>query len=88
MASPEALNAARHMALALLAKRAPDATICPSEVARAMGDKSDWRDWMPTVHAAIDQLLDEGRIRLSWKGRMLPARIGPYRIARPPTAAE
>jgi len=86
--SPETIDAARHMAMALLAERAPGATICPSEVARAMGGKSDWRDWMSTVHTAIDQLLDDGCIRLSWKGWILPGRIGPYRIARPPTAAE
>ncbi|MCE7798153.1 DUF3253 domain-containing protein [Sphingobium sufflavum] len=82
------MDAARHMAMALLAERAPDATICPSEVARAIGNKTDWRDWMAAVHAAIDQLLDDGCIRPSWKGRMLPVRIGPYRIARSPTAAK
>jgi hypothetical protein len=81
MTSPEKIDAARHIAMALLSERAPDATICPSEVARAMGGETDWREKMPTVHAAIDQLLDEGHIRLSWKGRMLRARTGPYRIA-------
>jgi hypothetical protein len=38
--------------LSLLARREPDATICPSEVARAIAP--DWRGAMPEVHAAID----------------------------------
>ena len=75
--------------LALLARRAGGATICPSEVARALaaevGDKPvamDWRDAMPVVHAAIDQLVREGAVQLSWKGEVLNARVGPYRIRR------
>lgn len=68
------------MTLALLAARAPGATVCPSEVARAMA--SDWRSAMPAVHAAIDELVAEGAVRLSWKGRPLAARTGPYRIGR------
>jgi len=67
--------------LSLLASRAPDATICPSEVARAIA--SDWRGAMPAVHAAIDNLLRDGLVRLSWKGRPLATRSGPYRIGRP-----
>ena len=75
--------------LALLDTRARDATICPSEVARALaasvdggGAERDWRGNMPAVHAAVDRLLLEGRVRLSWQGRMLPSRSGPYRIGR------
>jgi hypothetical protein len=70
------------MVLALLAMRAPDATVCPSEVARAIaaGCPAEWRDAMPSVHAAVDRLLGEDRVRLSWKGRPLPTRAGPYRI--------
>ena len=74
--------------LALLAARSPEATVCPSEVARAIMPKSiggggdGWRDAMPVVHAAVDRLLAEGRVRLSWKGRTLKARAGPYRISR------
>ena len=70
------------MVLALLAMRAADATICPSEVARAMaaGWPAEWRDAMPRVHAAVDRLLGEDRVRLSWKGLPLTTRAGPYRI--------
>jgi len=39
----------RIVTLALLARRAPGATICPSEVARAIAP--DWRGAMPAVHA-------------------------------------
>ena len=66
-------------------RRAPGATICPSEVARtlaAAAGKADWRGEMPAVHAAIDALVAEGRVRLSWKGSAMPAREGPYRIGR------
>lgn len=71
----------RAATLSLLAARAADATICPSEVARAIA--KDWRGAMPSVHAAIDRLVEEGSVRLSWKGRPLAARSGPYRIGRP-----
>lgn len=70
----------RAATLSLLARRAPDATICPSEVARAIAP--DWRGAMPAVHAAIDALIRDGLVRLSWKGRALATRSGPYRIGR------
>lgn len=77
------MSDAREATLALLAARAPGATICPSEVARAIaGDGEAWREAMPTVHAAVDTLVAEGRVRLSWKGEPLDARAGPYRIGR------
>lgn len=72
---------ARDAILALLARRAPDATACPSEVARAITADADWRRAMPAVHAAVDALVQEGAVRLSWKGRALAVRDGPYRIA-------
>lgn len=76
-------DAARAALLALLARRAADATICPSEVARVLaGDGGDWRAMMPAVHAATDALVAQRRIRLRWKGRALAVRDGPYRIAR------
>ncbi|KQS05182.1 hypothetical protein ASG11_05165 [Sphingomonas sp. Leaf357] len=73
----------------LLARRSPSATVCPSEVARALANTSgagqtleDWRSAMPMVHAAVDRLLSEGSIQLSWQGRRMQARAGPYRIGR------
>lgn len=79
---------ARAATLALLAARAPEATVCPSEVARALAADdaatAHWRDAMPTVHVAVDGLVAEGAIRLSWQGAPLARRRGPYRIARSP----
>lgn len=67
----------------LLTKRAADATICPSEVARlTAGPEGDWRGAMRQVHAAVDKMHRNGAITLSWKGKPLDDRIGPYRIGR------
>ena len=78
---------AREATLALLAARQPGGTVCPSEVARTLakggGDAADWRTMMPIVHAAVDDLASEDRVRLSWKGQPMAARSGPYRIGRP-----
>lgn len=70
--------------LTLLADRAAGATICPSEVARALTAEHPeaWREAMPRVHAAADRLLARGAVRLSWKGAALERRDGPYRIGR------
>ncbi|MFM7404238.1 MAG: DUF3253 domain-containing protein [Erythrobacter sp.] len=69
--------------LALMAERAEDATICPSEVARQLaGPQGDWRAQMDTVHSAADALLAAEAISLSWKGTRMQKRRGPYRIAR------
>lgn len=80
---------ARRVVVALLATRAPEATVCPSEVARALvatrdtsGRSEEWRGAMPIVQAAVDGLLAEGQVWLSWKGNPLETRTGPYRIAR------
>lgn len=74
--------------LALLAAREPGATLCPSEVARSLAARQgeqDWRAGMAAVHAAVDHLVAAGMVRLSWKGRALDRRDGPYRITRPGT---
>lgn len=73
---------ARDMTLDMLAARSPDATLCPSEVARAIAPGAAWREAMPAVHAAVDRLFDAGAVRMSWKGRSLATRAGPYRIGR------
>ena len=75
---------ARAATLALLGKRAKGATICPSEVARALAADgvADWRSEMPAVHIAVDGLVADGLVRMSWKGVDRPARNGPYRIRR------
>lgn len=72
--------------MTLLAARAPGATLCPSEAARALaaagGHGADWRAEMPGVHAAVDALVADGSVALSWKGVDMAARAGPYRIRR------
>jgi hypothetical protein len=81
---------ARAATLALLACRRAEATLCPSEVARTVAagaGKADWRGEMAGVHAAIDALLADGLVRLSWKGEAKPVREGPYRIGRAGSAA-
>ena len=79
---------ARAATLALLGTRADGATICPSEVARGLAadlpvdSATDWRSELPAVHAAVDGLVADGLVRLSWKGVEMAARAGPYRIRR------
>ena len=74
--------------LTLIARRAPGATICPSEAARLLaGPDGDWRGQMDAVHAAAETMVADGTIALSWKGAPVPSgptqkRRGPYRIAR------
>lgn len=72
---------ARFATLSLLARRASGATVCPSEVARSIAP--DWRGAMPCVHAAVDVLVRDGLVRLSWRGKPMAMRSGPYRIGRP-----
>lgn len=78
----------RAMTQTLLARRISGGSVCPSEVARAIAaagrpsSASKWRDLMPAIHLVIDQLVTEGAVRLSWKGKALPMRSGPYRIMR------
>ncbi|RZJ98399.1 MAG: DUF3253 domain-containing protein [Brevundimonas sp.] len=78
---------ARRVILDLLARRPAGGTICPSEVARMLatqsGAPSEWRAQMTPVHQAIDQMTADGEVGLSWKGRDLAVRSGPYRIRSP-----
>lgn len=69
--------------LGLLAARGDGKTICPSEAARKLaGPQGDWRAEMDTVHAAVDALIAQEAITLSWQGAPKSERRGPYRIAR------
>jgi hypothetical protein len=85
----ERIEDARSAALQLLDRRTDQATICPSEVARMIAGKAgadpkgpSWRAVMPVVHAAIDQLVAERLVELSWKRKVMGSRYGPYRIGR------
>ena len=70
--------------LAMLGEREADATICRSEVARRIASlsKNSWRAAVPRVHKAIDHLAAHEWVALSWKGKSLSERRGPYRISR------
>lgn len=82
--TPSDTENAASIILSLLTDRAMNSTICPSEVARTLAaryKRKEWRTAMPVVHAAVDGLLHDGTVRLSWKGEAMEVRCGPYRIA-------
>jgi hypothetical protein len=55
--------------LQLLAARAADASICPSEAARSLAGAGDWRAQMETVRMAARRLQRAGRIDITQQGR-------------------
>ncbi len=68
--------------LALLAQRDPGATICPSEVARALGGDT-WRDLMEPARAAARHLMAAGSVEITQGGKVAgPYATGPIRIRR------
>ena len=72
---------------ALLDARAPDASICPSEVARRLYDATAWREAMPKVRRVACSLASDGVIRITQADRVLdPATpfSGPIRLRRGP----
>jgi hypothetical protein len=69
---------------ALLDARAAGASVCPSEVARALWPQG-WRARMDEVRAVARALAARGKLRVTQRGRELdPARPwrGPVRLAR------
>ena len=77
-------SAARDAIVGLLQARNPGATICPSEAARKLAadrGSHDWRTFMEPVHEAVDAMLSERSVQISWKGVAMDRRSGPYRIA-------
>lgn len=69
--------------LDLLAQRRPDATICPSDAARSVGD-DDWRALMDPARAAAQRLVDLGEVVITQGGEVvdLATARGPVRIRR------
>jgi hypothetical protein len=69
--------------LDLLRARAPGATCCPSEAARAVAD-DDWRPLMERTRRAARRLAHEGRVIWSQRGRTVDPGTarGPVRIGR------
>jgi hypothetical protein len=75
--------------LTLAAHRAPDRTICPSDVARTAGG-TDWRSLMEPVREVVRDLARAGRVEVTQKGQVLdPSSTwkGPIRIRATGTAA-
>lgn len=71
---------------ALLAARQQGATICPSEVARALvSEDSRWRELMPQVRQAAQELAQNNRLSVTRRGVQVDAtsRGGPIRLGLP-----
>jgi Protein of unknown function (DUF3253) len=68
----------------LLDQRRPDASICPSEAARAV-DLDGWRDLMPAARAAAGRLAAAGQAEVTQGGRVVDVATakGPVRVRRP-----
>lgn len=70
----------------LLATRNEGATICPSEVARALApDGVQWRQLMPQVRQAAQELAQNNRLKVTRRGVRVDAtsRGGPIRLGLP-----
>lgn len=71
----------------LLAARAIDATICPSDVARTLepDDEAAWRALMPEVRRVAAGLARDGEVVVTRGGRVVDAEApgGPIRIGKP-----
>jgi hypothetical protein len=69
---------------ALLDRRAADASICPSEAARAV-DPEGWRELMPAARAAAGRLAAAGSAEVTQSGQVVDVRTvrGPVRVRRP-----
>lgn len=67
----------------LLAARARDATICPSEAARAVGGER-WRELMEPARAAARRLVARGELEITQRGRVVDPSTarGPIRLRR------
>jgi hypothetical protein len=71
----------RERLLSLASARQGEATFCPSEVARSLSD--DWRALMPAVREVADQLIAEGVMECTQRGRVIPSAVlakGPIRL--------
>ncbi len=72
---------------ALLSDRAPQASICPSEVARRLWSHDTWRDAMPEVRRVAAHLAEVGVIRITQSDAELApdaSLSGPIRLRRGP----
>lgn len=65
-----------------LAKLSRGSTLCPSEIARAIGGEDDWRVLMEPARQAARRLVAEGAAEITQKGHVVdPSRArGPIRV--------
>ena len=84
---PDTDTAIAKLLFALLEARAAKATLCPSDVARALapGDELAWRALMPDVRRVAAGLAVQGRLRVTRRGLEVDAESpgGPIRLGRP-----
>nr|WP_093142261.1 DUF3253 domain-containing protein [Pseudoxanthomonas sp. GM95] len=74
-----------HTLLRLLAARAGDASICPSEVARTLdGDSETWRGLMPSIRIVAARLAQSEVIEVTQRGHAvdIAQAHGPVRLKR------
>jgi hypothetical protein len=67
----------------LLDQRRPEATVCPSEAARAV-DPEGWRELMPAARAAAGRLVAAGTAEVTQGGVVVDVATarGPVRVRR------
>ena len=70
--------------LDLLGRRAPGATICPSEAARAVGGDGHWRDLMEPARRAAGRLTEAGEVEVTQGGEVVDLATArcPVRVRR------
>jgi len=68
----------------LLDQRRPDASICPSDAARALSP-DHWRDLMPAARSAAGRLAAAGEVEVTQGGAVVDVGTshGPVRVRRP-----
>ena len=74
--------------LRLLRRRGPAKSLCPSEVARALGAKDPseegegWRAWMPDIRQVAGELASAGILRVTQGGKTvaIASARGPIRL--------
>lgn len=69
---------------ALLAERSPEATLCPSEVARRVFPREEWRERMGLVREVGHGMVEEGTLVIRQRGEIVApdAARGPIRYGR------
>ncbi|GGF38761.1 hypothetical protein GCM10011519_10470 [Marmoricola endophyticus] len=81
-------RALEHSILSLLDQRGGGKSICPSDAARAVGDRDGsgggWRDLMEPARRAARRLVAEGRVEITQQGAVVDPSLakGPIRIRR------